>query len=151
NSGTEANEAAIKLARLNGKPGRYKIVAMMNGFHGRTYGALSATGQPKYHEGLEPLLAGVAFALFGNLKAAGELIDNEPCAILVEPIQGEGGVNLPPAGYLEGLRELADKHKLLLIFDEVQSGMGRTGRWFAHQHYNVQPDIATLAKALAGG
>jgi predicted acetylornithine/succinylornithine family transaminase len=151
NSGTEANEAAIKLARLNGKPGRYKIVAMMNGFHGRTFGALSATGQPKYHEGLEPLLAGFSFAPFGNLGAAAEMIDNETCGILVEPIQGEGGIHLPPAGYLEGLRALADKHKLVLIFDEVQTGMGRTGRWFAHQHYDVQPDVVTLAKALAGG
>ena len=151
NSGTEANEAAIKLARLNGKPGRYKIVAMMNGFHGRTFGALSATGQPKYHEGLEPLLAGFSFAPFGNLGAAAEMIDNETCGILVEPIQGEGGIHLPPAGYLEGLRALADKHKLVLIFDEVQTGMGRTGRWFAHQHYDVRPDVVTLAKALAGG
>jgi predicted acetylornithine/succinylornithine family transaminase len=151
NSGTEANEAAIKLARLNGKPGRYKIVTMMNSFHGRTLGALSATGQPKYHQGLEPLLAGFVYAPFGDLDAAAKLIDAETCAILVEPIQGEGGINLPPAGYLEGLRQLADKHKLLLIFDEVQSGMGRTGRWYAHQHWKVQPDVITLAKALAGG
>jgi predicted acetylornithine/succinylornithine family transaminase len=151
NSGTEAVEAAIKLARLNGKPGRYKIVSMLNSFHGRTLGALSATGQPKYHQGLEPLLAGFQYAPFGDLDAAARLIDGETCAILVEPIQGEGGINLPPAGYLEGLRELADRHKLLLIFDEVQSGMGRTGRWFAHQHFPVQPDAMTLAKALAGG
>src|SRR5437764_6025077 len=152
NSGTEAVEAAIKLARLYGKPdGRYKIVTMFNSFHGRTMGALSATGQPKYHKGLEPLLAGFNHVPFGDLQAAAKAIDNETCAILVEPIQGEGGVNLPPAGYLEGLRSLADKHKLLLIFDEVQSGMGRTGRWFAHQHWQVQPDAITLAKALAGG
>jgi predicted acetylornithine/succinylornithine family transaminase len=151
NSGAEANEAAIKLARLNGKPGRYKIVSMLNGFHGRTLGALSATGQPKYHQGMEPLLAGFSYAPFGDLDAAARLIDNETCAILVEPIQGEGGINLPPPGYLEGLRELADRHKLLLIFDEVQSGMGRTGQWYAHQHWNVQPDVITLAKALAGG
>jgi predicted acetylornithine/succinylornithine family transaminase len=151
NSGTEAVEAAIKLARLNGKPGRYKIVTMINGFHGRTFGALSATGQPKFHQGLEPLLAGFAYAPFGDLDAAARLIDDESCAILVEPIQGEGGINLPPEGYLEGLRELADKHKLLLIFDEVQSGMGRTGKWFAHQHWPVQPDMMTLAKGLAGG
>jgi predicted acetylornithine/succinylornithine family transaminase len=151
NSGAEANEAAIKLARLNGKPGRYKIVSMLNSFHGRTLGALSATGQPKYHQGLEPLLAGFSYAPFGDLDAAARLIDNETCAILVEPIQGEGGVNLPPPGYLEGLRELADRHKLLLMFDEVQAGMGRTGRWFAYQHWNVQPDVITLAKALAGG
>jgi acetylornithine/N-succinyldiaminopimelate aminotransferase len=151
NSGTEANEAAIKLARLNGKPGRYKIVSMFNSFHGRTFGALSATGQPKYHQGVEPLLAGFSYAPFGDLDAVARSIDGETCAILLEPIQGEGGINLPPTGYLEGLRELADKHKLLLILDEVQSGMGRTGRWYAHQHWNVQPDIVTLAKALAGG
>ncbi|HZU36091.1 MAG TPA: aspartate aminotransferase family protein [Gemmataceae bacterium] len=151
NSGTEAIEAAIKLARLNGKPGRYKIVTMMNSFHGRTLGALSATGQPKYHQGLEPLLAGFSYVPYGDLDAAARAVDSETCAILVEPIQGEGGINLPPAGYLEGLRELADRHKLLLIFDEVQAGMGRTGRWFAHQHWPVQPDAMTLAKALAGG
>ncbi len=151
NSGTEAVEAAIKLARLNGKPGRYKIVTMINSFHGRTLGALSATGQPKYHQGLEPLLAGFSYAPFGDLDAAARLIDSETCAILVEPIQGEGGIYLPPAGYLEGLRALADQHKLLLIFDEVQTGMGRTGRWFTHQHWPVQPDAITLAKALAGG
>ncbi|HMC64667.1 MAG TPA: aspartate aminotransferase family protein [Gemmataceae bacterium] len=151
NSGTEAVEAAIKLARLYGKPGRYKIITMVNSFHGRTLGALSATGQPKYHQGLEPLLAGFNYAPFGDLAAAARLVDNETCAILVEPIQGEGGINVPPAGYLPGLRELADKHNLLLIFDEVQTGMGRTGRWFAHQHWDVQPDVMTLAKALSGG
>ncbi len=151
NSGTEAVEAAIKLARLNGKPGRYKIITMMNSFHGRTLGALTATGQPKYHQGLEPLLAGFAYAPFGDLDASAKLIDSETCAILVEPIQGEGGINLPPTGYLEGLRELADKHKLMLIFDEVQAGMGRTGHWFGHQHWPVQPDAMTLAKGIAGG
>jgi acetylornithine/N-succinyldiaminopimelate aminotransferase len=151
NSGTEANEAVIKLARLNGKPGRYKIITMLNSFHGRTLGALSATGQPKYHKGLEPLLAGFCYAPFGDLDAVAKLIDGETCAIMVEPIQGEGGINLPPQGYLEGLRELADKHKLMLIFDEVQTGMGRTGTWYAFQHWPIQPDAVTLAKALAGG
>jgi predicted acetylornithine/succinylornithine family transaminase len=151
NSGTEAVEAAIKLARLNGKPGRYKIVTMMNSFHGRTLGALSATGQPKYHQGLEPLIAGFNYAPYGELDAAAQLIDAETCAILVEPIQGEGGINIPPDGYLEGLRELADRHKLMLIFDEVQTGMGRTGKWFTHQHWKIEPDAITLAKALAGG
>ncbi|HMC90760.1 MAG TPA: aminotransferase class III-fold pyridoxal phosphate-dependent enzyme, partial [Gemmataceae bacterium] len=151
NSGTEAIEAAIKLARLNGRPGRYKIITMINSFHGRTMGAVTATGQPKYHQGFEPLLAGFNYATFGDLDSTAKLVDNETCAILVEPIQGEGGVNIAPDGYLAGLRELADKHKLLLIFDEVQSGMGRTGRWFAHQHWDVQPDIMTLSKALAGG
>jgi predicted acetylornithine/succinylornithine family transaminase len=151
NSGAEAVEAAIKAARLAGKPGRYKIISMINSFHGRTLGALTATGQPKYHQGLAPLLAGFGYAPFGDLDAAARLVDGETCAILVEPIQGEGGINLPPPGYLEGLRELADRHKLLLIFDEVQSGMGRTGKWFAHQHWPVAPDAMTLAKALAGG
>jgi predicted acetylornithine/succinylornithine family transaminase len=152
NSGTEANEAAIKLARLCGKPqNRYKIVTTFNSFHGRTMGALSATGQPKYHKGLEPLLAGFNYVPFGDLDAAAKAVDNETCAILVEPIQGEGGINVPPSGYLEGLRSLADKHGLLLMFDEVQSGMGRTGKWFAHQHWPVQPDVMTLSKALAGG
>src|SRR5438445_4893366 len=151
NSGTEAIEAAIKLARLNGRPGRYKIVTMINSFHGRTMGAVTATGQPKYHQGFEPLLAGFNYAIFGDLDSAAKLVDSETCAILIEPIQGEGGVNISPEGYLSGLRELADKHKLLLIFDEVQAGMGRTGRWFAHQHWDVQPDIMTLSKALAGG
>lgn len=151
NSGAEANEAAIKLARLNNPPGRYKIISMLNSFHGRTMGALSATGQPKYHAGVEPLLPGFKHAPFGDLAAAASLIDDATCAIMVEPIQGEGGVNVPPPGYLEGLRKLCDKHNLLLIFDEVQTGMGRTGRWYTHQHWNVRPDILTLAKALAGG
>jgi acetylornithine/N-succinyldiaminopimelate aminotransferase len=151
NSGTEAIEAAIKLARIAGKPGRYKIISMIDSFHGRTMGAITATGQPKYHKGIEPLLAGFNYAPFGKLDAVEKLIDSETCAILVEPIQGEGGVNIAPEGYLTGLRELADKHKLLLIFDEVQAGMGRTGRWFAHQHWPVHPDLMTLSKALAGG
>jgi predicted acetylornithine/succinylornithine family transaminase len=151
NSGTEANEAAIKLARLYGKPGRYKIITMLDSFHGRTLGALSATGQPKYHQGVEPLLPGFSYAPFGDLAAVARLIDAETVAILVEPIQGEGGINIPPAGYLAGLRELCDKYNLLLMFDEVQTGMGRTGRWYAHQHDDVSPDVVTLAKALAGG
>jgi predicted acetylornithine/succinylornithine family transaminase len=151
NSGTEAVEAAIKLIRLKSKPGRYKIISMLDSFHGRTMGAVTATGQPKYHKGIEPLLAGFLYAPYGNLDAVARLIDPETAAILVEPIQGEGGINIAPDGYLEGLRELADKHKLLLAFDEVQAGMGRTGRWFAHQHWPVQPDLMTLSKALAGG
>ena len=139
------------MARLNGGPGRFKIVTMFDSFHGRTMGALAATGQPKYHAGLHPMLPGFAYAKFGDLDAAARLIDGETCAILVEPIQGEGGVNIPPDGYLEGLRELADKHKLLLMFDEVQSGMGRTGKWYGYQNWPVLPDAVTLAKALAGG
>lgn len=151
NSGTEANEAAIKLARLYGKPGRYKIVTTLNSFHGRTMGALTATGQPKYHQGVEPMLPGFRHVPFGDLDAMTKAIDNETIALLVEPIQGEGGINVPPAGYLEGLRQLANQHNLLLMFDEVQTGMGRTGKWYAHQLYDVEPDVLTLAKALAGG
>lgn len=152
NSGAEANEAAIKLARLNGKPkGKYKVLTFTNSFHGRTFGALSATAQPKYHAGVEPMLPGFLYAQFGDLDAAAKMIDAETAAILLEPIQGEGGINLAPPGYLEGLRELCDKHGMLLMFDEVQTGMGRTGNWFAHQFANVVPDVVTLAKALAGG
>ena len=150
NSGTEANEAAIKLARLHGK-GKYKIITFTGGFHGRTLGALTATAQPKYHEGLGPLVAGFSYAPHGDLAATAKLIDDDTCAIMVEPIQGEGGIRLPPEGFLPGLRKLADDHGLLLIFDEVQTGCGRTGEWFAYQHYDVTPDVMTLAKALCGG
>lgn len=150
NSGTEANEAAIKLARLHGK-GKYKIITFTGGFHGRTLGALTATAQPKYHEGLGPLVAGFSYAPHGDLAAAAKLIDDDTCAIMVEPIQGEGGIRLPPEGFLPGLRKLADDHGLLLIFDEVQTGCGRTGEWFGYQHYGVTPDVMTLAKALCGG
>jgi predicted acetylornithine/succinylornithine family transaminase len=151
NSGAEANEAAIKLARLHTPRERYKIITFTGGFHGRTLGALSATAQPKYHEGLGPLMAGFVYAPFGDLETTRKLIDRETCAIMVEPIQGEGGIILPPAGFLQGLRQLADEHECLLIFDEVQSGCGRTGEWFAYQHFGVTPDIMTLAKALCGG
>src|SRR5205823_10595039 len=111
-------------ALLNGKPGRYTNITLMNSFHGRTLGALTATGQPKYHQGLEPLLAGFSYAPFGDLDAAARLIDTETCAILVEPTQGEGGTNLPPPGYLEGLRELADEHKLMPASAEAPAAMG---------------------------
>lgn len=150
NSGTEANEAAIKLARLHGK-GKYKIITFTGGFHGRTLGSLTATAQPKYHEGLGPLVAGFSYAPHGDLAAVAKLIDEETCAIMVEPIQGEGGIRLPPEGFLPGLRKLADDNGLLLIFDEVQTGCGRTGEWFGYQHFGVTPDIMTLAKALCGG
>lgn len=151
NSGAEANEAAIKLARLVGHPQRYKIISFHRSFHGRTFGALTATGQPKYHEGLGPLVAGFHYAPFGDLEQVRRLIDERTCAILVEPIQGEGGVHLPPDGFLAGLRQLADEYQLLLIFDEVQTGCGRVGEWFAYQKYHVAPDVMTLAKSLAGG
>jgi predicted acetylornithine/succinylornithine family transaminase len=151
NSGAEANEAAIKLARLHAKDGRFKIVTFTGGFHGRTLGALTATAQPKYHEGLGPLVAGFQYAPLGDLESTRKLVDDETCAIMVEPIQGEGGVRIPPAGFLQGLRKLCDERGLLLIFDEVQTGCGRTGHWFAYQHFGVEPDVMTLAKALCGG
>jgi acetylornithine/N-succinyldiaminopimelate aminotransferase len=152
NSGTEANEAAIKLARLhNAARRRYKIITFEGGFHGRTMGSISATAQPKYHDGLGPLMAGFTYAPFGDLDAVARLIDNETAAILIEPIQGEGGVRIPPDGFLPGLRQLADEHELLLMFDEVQTGCGRTGEWFAYQGLGVTPDVMTLSKTLCGG
>lgn len=152
NSGAEANEAAIKLARAVGHPGgRYKVVTMEHGFHGRTFAALSATAQPKYHEGFEPIVPGFTYVPFNDLKAVESAIDDQTAAILVEPIQGEGGVNVPSDDYLPGLRALCDKHGILLMLDEVQTGLGRTGKWFAYQHTSIEPDVLTCAKALAGG
>ncbi len=151
NSGAEANEAAIKLARLHTPKERYKIITFRGGFHGRTLAATSATAQPKYHEGIGPLMAGFLYAPFGDLEAVRRLIDKETAAIMIEPVQGEGGVQIAPEGFLAGLRQLASDNGLLLIFDEVQTGCGRTGQWFAYQHFGVTPDIMTLAKALCGG
>jgi acetylornithine/N-succinyldiaminopimelate aminotransferase len=151
NSGAEANEAAIKLARLHHGPERYKIITFEGGFHGRTLATTTATAQPKYHAGLGPLIAGFNYAPYGDLQATKELIDDETCALLVEPIQGEGGVRIPADGFLQGLRDLADQHDLLLMFDEVQTGCGRTGDWFGYQRFDVTPDVMTLAKALSGG
>ncbi len=151
NSGAEANEAAIKLARLHTPKERYKIITFEGGFHGRTMAAVTATAQPKYHEGLGPMVAGFQYAPFGDLEAVARLIDDETCAILIEPVQGEGGIRIPPEGFLQGLRQLCDEHGLLLMFDEVQAGFGRTGEWFAYQHFGVTPDVMTLAKALCGG
>src|SRR5919198_1967068 len=155
NSGTEACEAAIKLARKYSHDhfgdGRYELITMENSFHGRTMASLSATAQTKYHKGFEPLLDGFKYAPFNDLQALAQLITPETCAIMVEPIQGEGGVNIPSPGYLTGLRALSDAHQLLLIYDEVQCGIGRTGTLFAYEHEGVPPDIMTLAKSLAGG
>jgi acetylornithine/N-succinyldiaminopimelate aminotransferase len=151
NSGTEANEAAIKLARLHSPKEKYKIITFEGGFHGRTLGSTTATAQPKFHEGLGPLVAGFVYTPFDDLDAVAKRIDDETCAIMIEPIQGEGGVRIPSRAFLSGLRRLADEHELLLIFDEVQTGCGRTGQWFAYQHFGVTPDILTLAKALCGG
>ncbi|NLX98154.1 MAG: aspartate aminotransferase family protein [Rhodopirellula sp.] len=151
NSGTEANEAAIKLVRLHTPKHRYKIITFEGGFHGRTLGSTTATAQPKYHEGLGPLMAGFVYAPYGDLDAVARLIDEQTAGIMIEPVQGEGGIRIPPDGFLAGLRQLADDHELLLVFDEVQTGCGRTGDWFAYQHFGVTPDVMTLAKAICGG
>jgi len=151
NSGAEAVEAAIKLARRATPAERYKIITMEKSFHGRTYAAMSATAQSKTHAGNQPLLAGFAYVPFNDLEAVEKAIDEETAAVLVEPVQGEGGVNVATDGYLAGLRELCDRHNMVLIFDEVQCGGGRTGRWFGHQHWGIEPDIMTLAKSLGGG
>jgi len=150
NSGAEANEAALKLVRLHTSKERYKIITFQGSFHGRTMGALSATAQPKYHEGLSPMLAGFTYVPHSDLSAVENAIDHETAAIMIEPIQGEGGVRMPPEGFLEGLRKLCDDRNLLLVFDEVQTGCGRTGHWFGYQYFGVEPDIMTLAKTVAG-
>ncbi|MFM7185597.1 MAG: aspartate aminotransferase family protein [Planctomycetota bacterium] len=151
NSGTEANEAAIKLVRLRTNGEKYKLITFQGGFHGRTMGSVTATAQPKYHEGLGPMLAGFQYAPHGDLAAVEKLIDERTGGILVEPILGEGGVVPAPPGFLEGLRKLCDDHDLLLVFDEVQCGCGRTGKWFGYQHFGVTPDVITLAKSLCAG
>ena len=151
NSGTEAVEAAIKLARLHAEKPRYKIITFHGGFHGHTLGATAATAEPRLHEGLGPLMAGFTYAPFGDLEAVGRAINDDTAAFLVEPIQGDAGVRIPPDGFLAGLRLLADEHELLLIFDEVQTGCGRTGDWFAYQGFGVTPDIIVLSGGLCGG
>lgn len=152
NSGAEANEAAIKLARIHSSNnGRYKIITTNNSFHGRTLATVTATGQPKYHKGFSPLVEGFMYAAFNDLKEVEGLIDDKTCAIMIETIQGEGGINIATHDFMRGLRTLCDKNRLLLILDEVQCGMGRTGKFFAYQHYGIEPDIMTLAKALGGG
>ncbi len=154
NSGAEANEAAIKLARKyyhDRKKEKYEIIVMKNSFHGRTMATISATGQTKAQHGFNPLLEGFKFVPFNDINAIKEAISTKTCAILLEPIQGEGGVNIPDVNYLKSVRDLCDQMDLLLIVDEVQTGMGRTGRLFAYQHYGIEPDIMTLAKGLAGG
>jgi predicted acetylornithine/succinylornithine family transaminase len=151
NSGAEANEAAIKLARLHTQPERYKIICFEGGFHGRTLATTTATAQPKYHEGLGPLVPGFVYAPWEDAQAVADRIDNQTAAILVEPVQGEGGIRIPSTGFLQTLRKLADDQQILLMFDEVQTGCGRTGHWFAYQHFGVTPDVMTLAKGLCGG
>lgn len=155
NSGTEAVEGAIKLARKYAKnhvsPERYEIISAYSSFHGRTLAALSATGQEKLKEGFEPLVPGFKHVPFNDADALKNAISKKTCAVLLEPIQGEGGIRMPAKDYLGAVREICNEHKLLLILDEIQTGMGRTGKLFAHEHFNVEPDILTLAKGLGGG
>ena len=155
NSGAEAVEAAIKLARKHaqesGGAEKHEILTFTKSFHGRTYGGLTATAQTAYHQGFGPMLPGFAYAPFGDLEAAGEMVGPNTAAILVEPIQGEGGVNPAPEGFLAGLRKLCDEHGALLIFDEVQTGAGRTGHLYAYQGIGVVPDVLASAKGLGGG
>ncbi len=150
NSGAEANEAAIKLARKY-KPGRYKIITAENSFHGRTMATLTATGQPKYREAFKPLLDGFEYARFNDLNSFAALVDEQTAAIMIEPVQGEGGVYVAGGAFIKGLRELCDRESILLIFDEVQCGMGRTGKLWAFQNWPVKPDLFTAAKGLGGG
>jgi acetylornithine/N-succinyldiaminopimelate aminotransferase len=155
NSGAEANEAAIKLARRYARekhgPGRHTIICMEGSFHGRTMATLSATGQTKVQTGYDPLLPGFKFVPFNDLAGLRKEVDDSVCAIMLEPIQGEGGVIVPHSEYLKGVKELCRERGLLFILDEIQTGMGRTGRLFAHEHFGVTPDIMSLAKALGNG
>ncbi|MBW2658519.1 MAG: aspartate aminotransferase family protein [Deltaproteobacteria bacterium] len=151
NSGAEANEAAIKLARIHAGEGRYEIISLSGSFHGRTLATVAATGQPKFHRGFEPLPEGFCHAPFDDLAALEKMVSGKTCAILCEPLQGEGGVRPLGREYLAGIRALCDNHDLLLIFDEIQTGLGRTGTLFAYEQLGVTPDIMTLAKALGNG
>jgi len=155
NSGTEAVEAALKLARKYSfqkyGEGRHEILSFDMSFHGRTMASLTATGQEKFHGAFKPLLPGFRYIPFGDVESVAAAVSEQTCAIMVEPIQGEGGVNVPPDGYLKGLREICDANDLLLLYDEVQVGLGRTGKLWAYEHEGVAPDAMSLAKALAGG
>jgi acetylornithine/N-succinyldiaminopimelate aminotransferase len=155
NSGAEANEGAIKLARKyfhdRGQHERYHIVTMENSFHGRTLATLAATGQTKYRNGFEPHMPGFSHVPFGDITALQDCVSDRTAAVLIEPIQGEGGVRVPPDGYLAQVKELCNRMGCLLMFDEVQTGMGRTGKLFAYEHFDVEPDVMTLAKGIAGG
>jgi len=155
NSGAEANEAALKLARKyshdhHGEE-RSEIITTTNSFHGRTLGTVAATGQEKVRKGFEPTMPGFTYVAYGDLAAMEQAMTEQTCAVLVEPIQGEGGIVVPPAGYLAGLRQMCDQRDVLLMFDEVQTGIGHTGYYFGYQHEGVVPDVMTLAKGLAGG
>lgn len=155
NSGAEANEAAIKLARkyakVKGNMNRYKIVSAMRGFHGRTLATLAATGQPDKQTWFAPMPAGFGYAEFNNIDSFANAVDDETCAVIIELVQGEGGVNIAEPGFAADLAELCHNRDLLLIVDEVQTGFGRTGRWFAYEHYGITPDVMTVAKGLGNG
>ncbi|MHC4397077.1 MAG: acetylornithine/succinylornithine family transaminase [Planctomycetota bacterium] len=151
NSGAEANEAALKLARLATSQEKYKFVTAEGSFHGRTFATMTATAQPKHHEGLLPLLPGFVYVPFNDISALESAFSDEVAAVMVEPIQGEGGINIAKAEYMEAIRQLCDENGALMILDEVQTGIGRTGKWFGYQHFDVEPDIITMAKALGGG
>jgi predicted acetylornithine/succinylornithine family transaminase len=154
NSGAEANEAAIKLARKYGRSqrdGRFEIIVAEHSFHGRTLGSLAATAQPKYQQAFEPLPAGFHAVPFNDLRALEDAITETTCAVMLEPVQGEGGIYPASPDYLRGVRRVCDARGVLLIFDEVQTGIGRTGHLFAYEHYGVVPDLLTLAKGLGGG
>jgi acetylornithine aminotransferase len=155
NSGAEANEAAFKLVRKyfndRGETLRRRVVAMARSFHGRTMATLSATGQEKVRKGFEPVLAGFEFVPFNDIEALQRAVDDRTAAVVLEPVQGEGGIRPPAPGYLQAVRDICDAAGALLVFDEIQTGMGRTGKLFAHEHFDVQPDLMTLAKALANG
>ncbi len=152
NSGAEANEAAIKLAKKWGSnKGKYEIVCMLDSFHGRTLAAITATGQHKYKKGFKPLVPGFKHIPFNDISALKEAINRKTCAVMLELIQGEGGINVATEEFIKAVRKLCNKQKILLIIDEVQTGIGRTGKMFAYQHYGIEPDIMTLAKALGGG
>ncbi len=152
NSGAEANESAIKIARLYGnKTGRYKIVSMENSFHGRTLATVTMTGQSKYNKPFEPLPPGFSHVPFNDFDALRKAVDGQTVAVMLEPVQGEGGINVAGVEYLKRVREFCTEKDLLLMFDEVQTGFGRTGKLFAYQHFGVVPDVMTLAKTLGGG
>lgn len=152
NSGAEANEAALKAARKYGsRTGRSKVISFEHSFHGRTYGAITLTGQEKYHKGFSPMVPDIVYAEYNNLESVKALADESVCAIILEPVQGEGGIIPAEIGFLKGVRKIADERDLILIFDCVQCGLGRTGRNFAFEHYGVKPDIMTLAKAIGCG
>ena len=154
NSGAEANETALKIARKFGRKireNKTRILAALESFHGRTYGSLSATGQPKYQEKFKPLLPGVEYVEFNNIEALRNKMASDVCAVILEPIQGESGIKPATEDFLKEARKLCDEYEALLIFDEVQCGMGRTGKLFAYQHYGVEPDVLTVAKGLGGG